>query len=49
VLGPIGIPMLRIWNATMPFWNFHRKSTDCTHFCDPGPHQVWVYLLNRVG
>lgn len=24
VMGKLGIPIMRIWNQTVPFWDFHR-------------------------
>eukprot|EP00667_Euglena_gracilis_P015675 EG_transcript_16307 len=52
----VGIPILRLWNATQPLWDFHVVSNgrtanaepDCTHYCLPGPTLQWAVVLTDL-
>ena len=43
VMQRLGIPMVQIWNQSMPIWDFHHNfqtKDDCTHMCHPSAYQV---------
>ncbi|GAB4823852.1 hypothetical protein N2152v2_010898 [Parachlorella kessleri] len=46
-VGRLGQYHLETWNATVPFHYTH-LNPDCTHFCSPGPYQLWIFLLNGL-
>ncbi|CAL8461602.1 g1133 [Coccomyxa elongata] len=59
VVEALGIPVMRIWNESVPLWEFHYESIrnldgtmgvgeDCTHSCHPSTYQIWIYSLYRV-
>ncbi len=43
VLASKGIPVVPVFNETVPLWEFHRdngEGHECTHFCFPSAPQV---------
>ena len=43
VMQKLGIPVLAIWNQSLPLWDFHhnyQNKLDCTHMCHPSAYQV---------
>jgi hypothetical protein len=45
VMTALGIPIMAIWNDSLPLWQFHAHSLvggymDCTHPCRPGLPEV---------
>jgi len=38
---------LRTWEASVELWDSHMPG-ECTHWCQPGAYQLWLYLLNKV-
>jgi hypothetical protein len=43
LMRKLGIPMVEIWNQSMPIWEYHhnyQKTEDCTHMCHPSAYQV---------
>eukprot|EP00884_Botryococcus_braunii_P017742 jgi/Botrbrau1/4651/Bobra.33_2s0022.1 len=53
VMTRLGIPIMYIWNHSVPIWQFHHHlgSTamhECTHSCHPSVYEVWLYLLYEV-
>lgn len=57
VFLPLGVPLLRVANATRSEWrahvglqfradNEHQQQSDCTHYCSPsGALMLWRELL----
>lgn len=49
VITQLGIPVIDIWNKTIPVWRYHHhyhenpEHSDCTHWCHPSPYQMWIY------
>lgn len=46
VMTQLGVPILQIWNHSMPLWQYHHNfqvKDDCTHMCHPSAYQVAVY------
>lgn len=43
IMRRLGIPVLAIWNQSLPLWEFHhnyQEKGDCTHMCHPSAYQV---------
>lgn len=38
---------LATWEASVGLWDSHMPG-ECTHWCQPGAYQIWLYLLNGV-
>ncbi|KAI3427123.1 hypothetical protein D9Q98_007060 [Chlorella vulgaris] len=38
---------LHIWNGSAPLWRSHWPG-ECSHWCHPGPYQLWLFLLNDL-
>ena len=45
VIQAADIPVFDVYHETLPLWQFHMWDKDCTHYCHPGPYQIWTYLL----
>lgn len=46
ILGKYQLPLLPIYNVTVPAWEFHRQNLDgqeCSHFCHPSLPQFWLW------
>lgn len=49
IISELGIPLIEIWNKTVPVWRYHHhyhenpEHSDCTHWCHPSPYQMWIY------
>lgn len=43
-----GIPIFDAYHETVPLWQFHMWDKDCTHFCHPGPYELWTFLLTDM-
>jgi hypothetical protein len=51
VLAQYGLPLLPIYNVTVPAWGFHRQNLDgqeCSHFCHPSLPQFWLWHMLSV-
>eukprot|EP00884_Botryococcus_braunii_P017743 jgi/Botrbrau1/4652/Bobra.33_2s0023.1 len=53
VMNRLGIPIMSIWNQSIPIWQFHhhlgkQAMHDCTQSCHPSVYEVWLYLLYDV-
>lgn len=59
VLSQGSIPVVRVWNASRRYYDQHlemntvymqrKHASDCTHYCTPGPVDLWVELvLNAI-
>jgi hypothetical protein len=51
VLGQASMPMVPIYNVTVPAWNRHRSNglgPECSHYCYPGVPQQWVAILHQA-
>lgn len=46
-VSQLGEGHLQLWAPTVRLYYTHLKR-ECTHFCQPGPYQLWTYLLNQV-
>lgn len=42
-----GIPQLDTWNETLPLYDMH-TAKECTHWCAPGAHNIWIYSLWKL-
>eukprot|EP00667_Euglena_gracilis_P017123 EG_transcript_18001 len=51
LMAQAGIPVLRLWDATVNLWDFHVMNNgrsdglDCTHYCVPGAPTLWAVRL----
>jgi len=48
ILSKYGIPLIPIYNVTVPAWQFHRSNLvgqECSHFCHPSLPQFWLWNL----
>lgn len=48
VLQQYGLPLLPIYNATVPAWDLHRhnmQGQECSHFCHPSLPQFWLWHM----
>lgn len=48
VLQQYGLPLLSIYNATVPAWDLHRhnmQGQECSHFCHPSLPQFWLWHM----
>jgi hypothetical protein len=47
--GMYGMPLVPIYNATVPAWDMHRRNAaglwECSHYCHPSMPEFWVYML----
>ena len=48
IIDRLGIPTLRVWNMSLPLWEFHNKLRDCTHFCPPSWAHIHLGALQKV-
>jgi hypothetical protein len=48
IIREAGIPVFDTYNETVPLWQFHMWDKDCTHFCHPGPYELWTFLLTDL-
>ena len=56
ILGPLGIPIIPLWNHSAPLWDTHVvtsvfwfiRHSDCTHYCLPGVPSNWPKVLLHV-
>lgn len=51
VLAQYGLPLLPIYNVTVPAWDFHRRNLagqECSHFCHPSLPQFWLWHMLSV-
>lgn len=49
LMDNLGIPVLEIWNQSVPLWSFHHNyqdKHDCTHMCHPSAYQVHLFTAN---
>ena len=42
-----GIDVFDAFPETVPLWSFHMWDKDCTHYCMPGPYELWTYMLTQ--
>ncbi len=42
-----GLDILNAFPETVPLWSFHMWDKDCTHYCMPGPYELWTYMLTQ--
>lgn len=47
IIAAAGMPVHATWNDTVPMYDGHTKS-ECSHFCSPGPYNVWIWSLWRL-
>ena len=43
--------LVPIYNATVAFWDMHRRNfagTECSHFCHPSVPQLWLWVLHKA-
>ena len=45
IIQAAGLDILNAFPETVPLWSFHMWDKDCTHYCMPGPYELWTYLL----
>jgi hypothetical protein len=48
VLQQYGLPLLPIYNVTVPAWDLHRhnmQGQECSHFCHPSLPQFWLWHM----
>ncbi|KAK9833022.1 hypothetical protein WJX74_004684 [Apatococcus lobatus] len=59
VIERLGIPIMPAWNQSVPLWFLHHhhhssgshlgyNNGDCTHHCQPGMYQTWLYQLHTT-
>eukprot|EP00884_Botryococcus_braunii_P019887 jgi/Botrbrau1/6582/Bobra.0189s0009.1 len=53
VMRQLAIPIMPIWNHSLPLWQFHTHApendmTGCIHSCRPSIFEMWLYLLYKV-
>ncbi|KAK9908972.1 hypothetical protein WJX75_005467 [Coccomyxa subellipsoidea] len=48
LISAAGIPIFDAYHETVPLWQFHMWDKDCTHFCHPGPYELWTFLLTDM-
>ena len=46
-LQAAGLDILNAFPETVPLWSFHMWDKDCTHYCMPGPYELWTYMLTQ--
>lgn len=47
LLRQAGMPVLGVWNESLPMHDLHEPG-ECTHFCSPGGYHVWTWQLWRM-
>ena len=47
IVQAAGIDVFDAFPETVPLWSFHMWDKDCTHYCMPGPYELWTYLLTQ--
>eukprot|EP00884_Botryococcus_braunii_P019889 jgi/Botrbrau1/6584/Bobra.0189s0011.1 len=53
VMRQLAIPIMPIWNHSLPLWQFHTHApendmTGCVHSCRPSIFEMWLYLLYKA-
>eukprot|EP00884_Botryococcus_braunii_P017736 jgi/Botrbrau1/4646/Bobra.33_2s0017.1 len=53
IMARLGIPIMRVWNHSLPLWHFHHHlgrhtKNDCTHSCHPSVYEMWIYFLYQI-
>lgn len=44
LLGAVSVPVIDVYNHTVPLWQYHRDG-QCTHYCFPSAPEMGVYGL----
>jgi hypothetical protein len=48
ILTQYDVPLIPVYNVTVPAWEFHRHNLDgqeCSHYCHPSLPQLWLWHL----
>ena len=44
IIAAAGIPVHATWNTSVALFGGHLRA-ECTHWCSPGAHNIWVWSL----
>ena len=47
IIAAAGIPVHATWNTSVALFGGHLRA-ECTHWCSPGAHNIWVWSLWRT-